>query len=817
MINQPIKTQNPITMTAIKHFINLVSGLLLTVIISSPCYSKVAAESANITFYGYLKDSENGEPLIGATVYVKELSNGTVTNTYGFYSLTLPEGNYTIDFSYIGYETISRQIELFTDQRHDLELVEDVMLIDEVVIRAKSRDHNVSSTEMSVEKLDMKTIQRMPAFMGEVDVIKSIQLLPGVSTVGEGASGFNVRGGSVGQNLVLLDDAPVYNSSHVMGFFSVFNPDAVKDIKLYKGGIPAMYGGRTASILDIKMKEGNNKHLGVQGGIGTVFSRLTVEAPIVKDKGSFILAGRRSYADVLARTFTNALESGQALNFWDLTLKANYTLGEKDRLYLSGYFGQDIFMFTEHQGFSWGNRTATLRWNHLVNNRIFFNVTSYFSDYTYQMMLGEEQTDRFEWDSRIRSTAVKPEFTYSLNANNKIYFGGELLYYRFDPANAVFNSGGQPNNVSLDPKHAYEIAGYIGNKQTLSSKIDLEYGLRISTFMFAGPGKVYTYEETEEGRRKQLIEISEVGNREIITYYQSLEPRFSIRYQIDPSNSVKASYNRMGQYLHLISNTTASNPLNIWMPSTNNIEPALANAFGLGYFRNFRNNGIETSVELYYRTTVNQMEYIDGAELFINEFIEADLLSGKGRAYGMEISLKKNTGRFTGWVGYTLGKTEMKVGGINRGDWYPTRFDQRNNISLTGAYQLNERLSFSANWSYKTGTPATFPTSRVEMQGYVVPHNVYESRNNIRIEDYHRLDLSVRLDGKKVRKNGNERKNESYWVFGAYNVYSHKNPFSIYFSQKNDRAIPGQPVATKGTKVAIIGSVIPSISYNFKF
>jgi hypothetical protein len=806
-----------IAMTKINQLSNLILALLITVMVYNPCYSTGVSESGNVTLYGYLKDSENGEPLIGATVYVLQLRIGTVSNEYGFYSLTLPEGSYAIEFSYIGYGTRSQHIELFADQRHDLELLEELTQINEVVVRAEKRDHNVTSTEMSVDKLDMKTIQKMPAFMGEVDIIKSIQLLPGVSTVGEGASGFNVRGGSVGQNLVLLDDAPVYNSSHVMGFFSVFNPDAVKDVKLYKGGIPAMYGGRTASILDIKMKEGNTKHVGVQGGIGTIFSRLTFEAPIVKDKGSFIIAARRSYADVLARTFTSALEDGQALNFWDLTLKANYTLGEKDRLYLSGYFGQDKFMFTKNQGFSWGNRTATLRWNHLFNNQVFFNLTSYFSDYTYELMLGEDNTDRFEWNSRIRSTALKPEFSYSLNANNKIYFGGEFLYYRFDPANAFFNSGGIPNNVSLDPKHAYEMAGYIGNKQTISSKLGLEYGLRVSTFLFAGPGNVYTYEETEVGKRKQLVEISEVGNQEPIQRYTSLEPRFSIRYQIDRSSSVKASYNRMGQYLHLISNTTASNPLNIWMPSTNNIEPALANSFGLGYFRNFGNNGFETSLELYYRSTANQMEYIDGAELFINEFIEADLLSGEGRAYGMEISLKKNAGRFTGWIGYTLGKTEMKVGGINRGNWYPTRFDQRHNLSLTGAYQLNKRLSLSANWCYITGTPTTFPTSRVEMQGYVIPHNAYESRNNIRIEDYHRLDLSVRLDGKQYRKNGNERKNESYWVFGAYNVYAHKNPFSIYFSQKNDRAIPGQPVATKGTKLAIIGSMIPSISYNFKF
>ncbi len=811
---QYIKTT--IEMTTIKRIAKLLTGLLLTFVLVNPCFSFAEDESGQITLYGYLKDAKNGEPLLGTAISVTELNRGTITNEYGYYSLTLPEGEHTIQFSYIGYVTITRSIKLFTSQRFDLELQQELKQIDEVTVMARSRDHHVTSTEMGVEKLDIKTISRIPAFMGEVDIIKSIQLLPGVSSVGEGASGFNVRGGSVGQNLVLLDDAPVYNSSHALGFFSVFNPDAVKDVKLYKGAMPSLYGGRISSVLDIKMKEGNTKKLGVQGGIGTVFSRLTVEAPIVKDKGSFIIAARRSYADVLASTFTSALSSGQALNFYDLTLKANYTLGDKDRVYLSGYFGKDQFMFSEDQGFNWGNRTGTLRWNHVFNSGLFFNLTSYFSDYQYGLYLGEDHTDRFEWESRIRSTAVKPEFTYALNANNRIYFGGELLYYRFDPANAVFQSGGQSNNISLDPKHAYEVAGYIGNKQTLSDKVVMDYGLRYSTFMFAGPGRVYSYEETEAGKRKQLTEISEVGNREPIAYHSNLEPRFSIRYQINSSSSLKASYNRTAQYLHLISNTTAANPLNIWMPSTNNIDPQTANAYSLGYFRNFRDNGFETSMELYYRSSANQVEYIDGADLFINEFIEADLLSGAGRAYGMEVSLRKKTGRYTGWVGYTLGKTEMKVDGINHGDWYPTRFDQRHNLNLTGSYQMNERLSFSANFTYITGTPTTFPTSRFEMQGYVVPHNANESRNNIRIEDYHRLDLSVRLEGKKIRR-GKVRKNQDYWVFGAYNVYSRKNPFSIYFSQENSRAVPGQPVATKATKTSIIGSIIPSISYNFKF
>ena len=775
-----------------------------------------AEEETGMTLSGYVKDAENGESLIGAAVYVQELKQGTITNTYGYYSLTLPEGTYTIEYRYIGYKSITENIQLFQNQRIDIELEEEIFEIEEVVILGESMDQNISSNEMSVNKLDIKTIQNLPALLGEVDVIKSIQLLPGVSSVGEGSSGFNVRGGSVGQNLVLLDDAPVYNASHLLGFFSVFNPDAVKDVKLYKGGIPSYYGGRLSSILDIQMKEGNSKHPEVQGGIGTIFSRLTVEAPIVKDKGSFIVAGRRSYADVLTRAFTDILEPGQALNFWDLTLKSNYQITEKDRIYLSGYLGQDNFMFDKNQGFNWGNRTATLRWNHLFDERLFFNMTSFFSDYKYKLAFGEGNVDLFKWDSRIRTTAVKPEFSYFINANNEMYFGGELLYYRFDPANAVGISAGEATNITLDPKYAKEFAMYVGNNQSVSSKIVLEYGLRYSHYFLTGPGNIYKYEETIPGERKNLISVRETRKGVTMQQYNNLEPRISLKYQVDKSSSVKASYNRMAQYLHLISNTTASNPLDVWTPSSNNIKPEIGDQYAIGYFRNFGNNQFESSVEFYYRSTRNQIEYIDGADLLINEFIEADILSGIGRAYGMEASFRKNTGRLTGWISYTLGRTELKVDGINRGEWYPTRYDQTHNLSITGTYELNKRWSFSSSFTYITGTPTTFPNARFEMQDYVVPHNTYESRNNIRIEDYHRLDISATWKGREYRKD-KKRKNEDYWVFGLYNVYGRRNPFSIYFSQDGDRPVPGEPIPTSGTRVSIIGTIVPSISYNFKF
>lgn len=775
----------------------------------------VAQEKATLS--GYVKEAANGETMIGATIYIPELETGVVTNTYGFYSITVPPGSYTVEYRYIGYLTITRPIEIQEDIRVDIELEEEAQQIQEIVIQAERLDRNVTSIEMSINKLDMKEIQRMPAFLGEVDVIKSIQLLPGVSSVGEGASGFNVRGGSVGQNLVLLDDAPVYNSSHLLGFFSVFNPDAVKDIKLYKGGIPGQYGGRISSILDIQMKEGNSKELGVEGGVGTIFSRLTVEGPIAKDKASFIIAGRRSYADVFAKLFTDVLSDGAAFNFWDLTLKGNYNINENNRLYLSGYLGEDLFKFDDTQGFSWGNKTATLRWNHLFNDQLFFNLTSFFSDYTYELAFGDNDQDKFEWNSRIRTGALKPQFTYFINPENELSFGGEFLYYKFDPANAVGVSAGEVTNISLDPKYGYEIAAYISNKQTVSSRLDLEYGLRFSGFLYTGPGNVYTYSDTEAGERKQLTGISRVEDRSVIADYYGLEPRFSLKYQVNDVSSVKASYNLINQYVHLISNTTASNPLDVWTPSTNNIKPERGIQYALGYFRNLRNNEYEASAEVFYKDTENQIEYIDGADLLINQFIEADLLSGIGRSYGLETSVKKVKGRAKGWISYTLSRSELKVEGINRGDWYPTRFDQTHNFSFTGSYDFTDRISLSSNFAFITGTPTTFPTSRFEMQQYVVPYNAYESRNNIRIPNYHRLDISLTIKGKEFRKNGERRKNQDYLVVGAYNIYGRRNPFSIYFSQGADRPLPNLPIPTKGTQVAIIGSIIPAISYNFKF
>lgn len=775
--------------------------------------ANTAFSQDKFTLSGYIKDGNNGETLIGATVFVKDLNVGATSNEYGFYSISIPVGTYNVEYAYLGFETLTKSISLNANTTENIELGVSSAQLTEVVVTSEAKDQNVTNIEMSVNKLDIQTIQKMPTLLGEVEIIRSIQLLPGVSTVGEGATGFNVRGGSIDQNLVLLDEAPVYNSSHLFGFFSVFNPDAVKDVKLYKGGIPARYGGRLSSILDVRMKEGNNKKLAVNGGVGVIFSRLSVEAPIVKDKASFIVAGRRSYIDILAGPFLNNGLEGSILNFYDLTLKTNYNINEKNRLFLSGYFGRDNFGFGEAAGFNWGNGTATLRWNHLFNEKLFSNLTLYYSDYDYEISFGEDATNSFDWNAQIVNYSVKPELTYFLNPKNVLRFGGQAIIYEFEPGNAVGVSEGEISDVSLDKKYALEGGVYLENEQDLGSQIKINYGLRFSLFNYLGEGRAYQFADAPAGTRRPLTSFEEFDQWESIQTYSNFEPRFSLRYQMNPSTSLKASYNRMAQYIHLVSNTTASTPVDVWTPSTNNIKPQLADQVALGYFQNFRDNLYEFSGEIYYKSMDNLVDYIDGADLLLNEFLEGDLLTGKGRAYGMELMMKKNEGTFSGWVSYTLARTERLVEGVNDDDWYPSRFDQTHNLSLTAFYEPGKRWTFSSNFVLISGTPTTFPTSRFEQQGFVIPHNANNTRNNVRIPVYHRLDLSATLEGKK----NEERRWQSQWVFSIYNVYSRRNPFSIFFRQDQNRILPGQAVNTEAVRLSVIGNLIPSVSYNFKF
>ena len=770
-----------------------------------------AKSQEKFTISGYAKDSKNGESLIGVTVYKKNSQIGTSTNEYGFYSLTLPKGIDTVVFSFVGYKSIFTPVNLTSNQTLSLELSEEGKELEEVIISSERADANIKSMEMSVAKLDIQQIQKMPALLGEVDIIKSIQLLPGVTTVGEGASGFNVRGGNIDQNLVLMDEAPVYNSSHLFGFFSIFNPDAVKDVKLIKGGIPAQYGGRASSVLDIRMKEGNSKKMQVNGGLGTIFSRLSIEAPILKDKASFIIAARRSYIDILAKPFLAQRSpdlKDAKFYFYDLTAKFNWRINDKNTVFASGYFGRDVF--GAGFKFNWGNSTATLRWNHIYNSKLFMNLTSFYSNYKYELGFKAEGTSqKFEWTSNIINYSFKPDFTYYLNSKNTIRFGAQAILFTFKPGNAIITSqDGSESNISLDKQYGVEYAAYIDNEQKLTNRFTLQYGLRWSFFNYIGEGSKYTYRDTIPNESKPLDKEEKIANGETIKMYNVPEPRLAVNYTINDKSSVKLGYNRMSQYLHIVSNTAASTPLDIYTPVTNNIKPLIADQITLGYFRNFKENMFETSVEIYYKSLQNQLDYVDNANLLLNKYLESDLIQGKGRAYGLEVYLKKAKGKLNGWVSYTLSKTERQVRGISNDEWFLSKYDRTHNVNTVLIYDLNKRFSFSANFVFQTGTPATFPTAKVEVQGYVIPYNTDNKRNNYRNTPYHRADVGITYNFKR-----NERKRwKSTLVLSVYNVYNRRNAFSIYF-----RNNPDYPVNTEAVRYSVVGSIIPALTYNFKF
>ncbi len=781
-----------------------------------------AQTGGKATLSGYIKSAGDGEALIGAGVFVEELKKGVTTNVYGFYSLTLPKGKYTVKFIFLGYQTQTQTLDLESNQTINIDLAEEIRQAKEVVITGEQREveANVKSTQMGVTKMDIKTISKIPPLLGEVDVIRSIQLLPGVSTVGEGASGFNVRGGSIDQNLILLDEAPVYNSSHLFGFFSVFNPDAVKDVKLVKGGIPAQYGGRISSLLDIRMKEGNSKKFELNGGIGLLSSRFAVEGPILKDKMSFIVAGRRTYFDLFFPLSSDEQLASTVAYFYDLTAKVNYKINEKNTVFASGYFGRDKFGFGSAFGFEWGNSTTSLRWNHVFGSKLFSNLTAFYSKYDYALNIKADD-DGFNWKSTIENRSVKPEFTWYLNDKNTITFGGQMLYYNFLPGKTTILSNGVGLINELSRKYAFENSLFASNDMTVSKRLSFTYGIRYSNFANVGTGTKLILGDTVAGIKRPVRDVQSIASGKILAQFGNFEPRFSAKYELTDESSIKASYNRMAQYIHLLSNTQASVPLDVWTPSTNNIKPQIGDQVALGYFHNFTwlANEFEFSSEVYYKEMQNQIDYIDGADLLLNRTLEAELLSGKGRAYGLELYLKKRKGAFTGWISYTLSRTERQVTGINNKDWYPTRFNKTHNLYLVGSYEINNKWSASANFVFSTGVPGTFPTNRIEYQGFVIPHNSENLRNNYTLPAYHRLDISATYDPNK----DSQKRWKGSWTFGIYNVYARRNPFGIYFQQtppsdnpsKDDRVT--QSTNTQAIRFSILGTLVPSATYNFTF
>lgn len=771
------------------------------------CYSKLSAKSFNfnesgnkITISGTIRDKSNGEALIGATIYVKNLQTGTITNSYGFYSLSLKQSSYTLVYSYMGYQSIEKIIDLNKDQTVNIELDRQETILKEVVITANKASEEIRKPEMSVNKLDVKTIQRVPALMGEVDIIKVIQLLPGVISTSEGSSGFSVRGGSADQNQIILDEATVYNASHLMGFFSVFNNDAIKDVKLYKGDIPAANGGRLSSVLDVRMKDGNNKKFSGEGGIGVLSSRLTLEGPTSDKNDAFIISGRRTYADLFLPFSKNKDIQNNKLYFYDLNAKVNNTINENNQLFISGYLGRDVFK-NKFALMTLGNQTFTLRLNHLFSKKTFANFSLIGTRYDYQLGTPDGQPDSFNWTSQLQDFSFKADFTWFLNPGNTIKYGAITTYHYLDPGEAE-GKGTQSlfSKFTIPTNNALEHAFYVSNELKIFQKLILKYGLRFSVFQNIGKGTVYQYNAAHEA-----IDSVVYASGKTYKTQSGIEPRLGITYNITPSTAVKASYSRTMQYLQLAQNSAAGTPLDIWFPASPNIKPQICDQVALGYFHNFRNNSIEFSIEGYYKQMYNTIDFKDHAQLLLNAQLEGELRIGTSTSYGAEVLLRKNDGRLNGWISYTYSSAMRTIKEINNGNPYRAPYDKPNNLAIVINYEISKRTYVAANWIYSSGTPMTVPAGRAMIGNNLVP--VYTERNGYRIPDYHRLDVSFAIKGKE--RPGKKWYGE--WVFSLYNAYGQKNTWALNFVQdKND---PNNTYAEK----TYLFTYVPSITYNFKF
>ena len=776
----------------------------------------LASAQEKFTLSGTISDNNSNETLIGVNLFIPELKTGVTTNEYGFYSITIPKGNYSIRISYVGYQTLEEQLQLNQNTKTNFKLITNENTLKEVIITDTKTRTDIRKPEMSVNKLSISAIKRMPVVLGEVDVLKSILLLPGVTNAGEGASGFNVRGGGADQNLILLDEATIFNSSHVFGFFSVFNPDAIKDLKLYKGGIPARFGGRASSVLDIYQKDGSSKEFHANGGIGLISSRLLLEGPLVKNRGSFLIGGRSSYAHLFMKLSKD--QKNNAAYFYDLNTKMSYQINPNNNLYLSGYFGRDVFSLANSFTNIYGNSTLNLRWNHLFSDKLFSNLSMIYSDYYYGLDLNFVG---FQWDSGIKNYNIKYDFKNYISDRFKLNYGLNAIYYDFNPGIIKPSSATSGINFSqLDKKYAFEPAVYINADQELSKKLSISYGLRYSLFYRLGQSNVNIYANNNPVTFNTNMQIYEkatpIGTQtfqknEVLKSYNYLEPRFSLAYQLNEKQSIKASYNRMVQYLQLISNTSSPTPLDVWTPSDAYIKPQIADQVALGYFKNFTNDNYSLEVEGYYKKVQNRIDYIDGADLIANNALEQVILNGQMRSYGLEVMIKKNEGRLNGWISYTLSKSQQQTpgrttteSGINNGQWYNSAYDKTHNLAITSSYLLNEKWSFGANFSLQTGQPITYPNGQYQYLGITVPS--YGLRNENRLPAYHHLDISATLTPRK----NNNRNWKGEWVFSIYNLYNRKNAAAINFRQNS------QTGTNEAVKTSIFG-MVPAVSYNFKF
>ncbi len=761
------------------------------------CIFSIEAFAQNkFTISGGIKDDAKGEEIISARVKVKDQAIGTNSNEYGFFSMTLPEGKYTLVVSAYGFVTQEIEVNLNQNVQLSVQMKNPVEELEEVKVTAIRQDANVKDAVMGVERLDPKELSKLPVLLGEKDIIKTMQLLPGVKNAGEGSSGFYVRGGGADQNLILLDEAPVYNASHLLGFFSTFNSDAIKDATLYKGNQPANFGGRLSSVLDIKMNEGNNKKFNVSGGLGLISSKLNVEGPIIKDKASFLVTGRRTYADVFLKA-TDRFKDNK-LYFYDLNTKLNYRISKKDRIYLSGYFGRDKLGFGETFGIDWGNATATARWNRIVNEKLFSNTSFIFSSYDYKISIKSGDVD-FKVLSKIQDFNLKQEFQYFLNTRNKLRFGLNAIHHAITPGQVEANSDSGFSTTKINPLKSIESAIYITNDWTASEKINVSYGARLTGFSVLGNGsESYTFDENGD-----VATTNTYKKNQMVKTYLIVEPRVSASYSYSKTASIKAAYARNAQNIHLLSNATSASPTDVWLSTTLNTKPEIADQASIGWFKNFKENAYEFNVETYYKTMQNQIDYRNGANTQANEKLEGELLYGIGRAYGLEMILKKKTGKLTGWIGYTLSKTERKINGINENNWYVAKQDRTHDVSVVGIYDINKKLSVSALFVFYTGNAVTFPTGKYEVNGET--QFSYTERNAARMPNYHRLDLGVTW----IRKN--TEKFESSWNFSVYNAYARENAYQITFRQSES-----DPNKTEAVQTTLF-RIVPAVTWNFKF
>lgn len=755
--------------------------------------------SDRITLSGYIKDGSTGEELLGATIFVKELKTGTSTNSYGFYSLSLPKGNYTIDFSYIGFQTTSKTIKLDAPQSITIELQTESKQLQEVVVSSVRKDANVTRPIMSAQKMEMKTIQKIPALMGEVDLIKAIQLLPGVISAGEGTSSFSVRGGGIDQNLIVLDEATVYNASHLMGFFSVFNNDAIKGLTLYKGDIPASYDGRLSSLLEVNMKEGNSKQFSGSGGIGTISSRITLEGPIVTDRTSYMISARRTYGDLFLKLSSDPDINSNQLYFYDLNFKINHRINDNNRIFVSAYSGQDVFK-RDGAGFSFGNQTITTRWNHLFSPRLFSNLSIIYSDYHYTLE-SKSEADNFAWMYKMRDLGMKYDFSYFITPENTMKFGYNITQHRLFPGE-ITSSGNNSLQYTLPQNNALEQAIYASNEQKVSDRLSLKYGLRLTAFSNMGAATIYKYDNTYN-----TVDSTVYGKNDIFSTFWRLSPRFGAMYQLNDVSSIKTSYSRTNQFMQVASNSAAGTPLDLWFTSGPNIKPQTCDQYALGYFHNWFDNEIETSVEVFYKDMQNTIDFRDHAQLLLNRKLDGELRFGKSHAYGAEFLIQKQQGRFNGWISYAYSRTFRQINGVNNNKEYVPTYDKPHTISIVANYELTPKVTLSASFVFATGQPFTTPVARgaADTTGISIP--IYSTRNGNRIIDYHRMDVAVnwKVHGKGTVPWAGELN------FSVYNVYGRKNPWSINFVNDEDK--PGQTKA----EMTYLFTYIPSITYNFKF